>query len=127
MGGRFRHSNSGFSNWIDMNELVDLGFIGSKFTWMTKRGIGEEICERLDKALCSMDWRIHFMEGFMRHLPRLMSDHCPILIQLHSNQIPNNTCKPFRFEALWLKHKDFDELIHNSWQSQGMSVVEKMH
>ena len=37
--GRFHRSNNGFGNWIDRNDLVDLGFIGSKFTWMTKRGI----------------------------------------------------------------------------------------
>ncbi|KAK2662407.1 hypothetical protein Ddye_000981 [Dipteronia dyeriana] len=81
-GGRVNHSNSGFGNWIDRNGLVYLGFIGSKFTWMTKKGVHEEIWERLDRALCSMDWRLLFVEGFMRHLPRVLSDHCHILIQL---------------------------------------------
>ncbi|KAK3229219.1 hypothetical protein Dsin_001100 [Dipteronia sinensis] len=89
-GDRKRGRSDGGSN-----KLVDMGFIGFKFTWMTKRGIGEDILERLDRALCSMDWRIHFTEGFGRHLPRVMLDHCPILIQLHSNHIPTNICKPF--------------------------------
>ncbi|KAK3231083.1 hypothetical protein Dsin_002964 [Dipteronia sinensis] len=126
-GGRFSHPNSGFSNWIERNELVDLGFIGSKFTWMMKMGIGEEIWERLDRALCSMDWRLHFTEAFVRHLPRILSDHCPVLIQLQSNHHPNRYCKPFKFEAMWLKHKDFGELIHNSWRSQDVNIVNKIH
>ncbi|KAK3222791.1 hypothetical protein Dsin_009816 [Dipteronia sinensis] len=54
-GGRYKFSNSGFANRIGRNNLVDMGFIGSRFTWMAKKGIGEEIWERLDKALCSMD------------------------------------------------------------------------
>ena len=68
-GGRFHHANSGFGDWIDRNELVDMGFIGAKFTWMTKRGVHEEIWERLDRAVCSMEWRLQFMEGLVRHLP----------------------------------------------------------
>ena len=125
-GGRPTHSNSGFGDWIDRNELVDLGFLGPRFTWMTRRGIGEEIWERLDRALCSMDWRVKFGEGFVRHLPRVMSDHCPILIQLHSNHIPKTHGKPFRFEAMWLKHKDFADLIHDNWSCNGASVAERI-
>ena len=51
--GRDKYSNNGFTNWINRNNSVDLGFTGPKFTWMTKRGIGEDIWERLDKAVCS--------------------------------------------------------------------------
>ncbi|KAK3199386.1 hypothetical protein Dsin_022801 [Dipteronia sinensis] len=79
-GGRPTYSNSGFSNWIYRNDLVDMGFIGPRFTWMNKRGIGEEIWERLDRALYSMEWRLHYSEGFVSDLPRLFADHCPMLI-----------------------------------------------
>ena len=126
-GGRPNYSNNGFGGWIDRNELVDLGFLSPRFTWMTKRGIGEEIWERLDRALCSMDWRIHYGEGFVRHLPLVMLDHCPILIQLLSNHVSNSNCKPFRCEAMWLKHKDFDELIRNNWSCQGVLVTDRIH
>ena len=113
-GGRTTFSYSGFSNWIDRNELVDMGFIGPRFTWMNKRGVGDEVWERLDRGLCSMEWRIHYSESFVKHLPRLSSDHCPVLIQLQSTQIPYSMSKPFRFEAMWLKNKDFEAIISNN-------------
>ena len=125
-GGRSKFSNSGFAAWIDRNCLVDMGFIGSKFTWMTKRGIGEEIWERLDRAICSMDWRLCYAEGFVKHLPRVVSDHCPILIHLYSNQIPKCDSKPFRFEAMWMKHMKFHEVVHNHWRDYKESVGGKL-
>ncbi|KAK3204389.1 hypothetical protein Dsin_018435 [Dipteronia sinensis] len=116
--GRPTYSNSGFANWIYRNELVDMGFIGPRFTWMNKRGIKEEIWERLDRALCSMEWRLHYFEGFVKHLPTMFSDHCPVLIQLQSTHIPISMSKPFRFEAMWLKNKEFDEIISNNWSGK---------
>ncbi|KAK3212007.1 hypothetical protein Dsin_016713 [Dipteronia sinensis] len=91
-GGRLGFSNCGFTDWIDRNNLFDLGFTSPKFTWMTKIGIREEIWEKLDRALCSMDWRLRYAEGYVRHLPRVLSDHCHVLIQLYSNHIPNSKC-----------------------------------
>ncbi|KAL5832771.1 hypothetical protein ACOSQ3_016445 [Xanthoceras sorbifolium] len=42
-GGRSNFSKSGFLEWINNNGLIDMGFIGQKFTWMAKRGVGNEI------------------------------------------------------------------------------------
>ncbi|KAK2664916.1 hypothetical protein Ddye_003490 [Dipteronia dyeriana] len=108
-------------------EVEDSGFIGPKFTWMTKRGIGEEIWERLDRAICSTEWRLRYAECYVRHLPRVLSDHCPVLIQLYSNHTLNSKCKPFRFEAMWLKHKKFDEIFLNNWSTQGDMTDEKIY
>ncbi|KAK3211028.1 hypothetical protein Dsin_015734 [Dipteronia sinensis] len=102
-------------------------FIGPKYTWMTKWGISEEIWVRLDRALCSMDWRLRFGEGFIRHLPRVNSDHCHILLHLHSSQIPSGFRKPFRFEAIWLRHKSFPEVVKSNWNLQKSNVTKKVH
>ncbi|KAL5831677.1 hypothetical protein ACOSQ4_017031 [Xanthoceras sorbifolium] len=118
-GGRSNFSKTGFSEWIDNNDLVDMGFLGPKFTWMNKRGVGEEIWVRLDRALCTIDWRITFAEGLIKHLPRINSDHCPLFLKLHSSQIPRGTFKPFRFEAMWLKDKRFKEFIRGNWDLEG--------
>ncbi|KAK3221245.1 hypothetical protein Dsin_008270 [Dipteronia sinensis] len=44
-GGRGYFSKTGFVDWISENKLVDLGFISQKFTWITRRGISEDIWE----------------------------------------------------------------------------------
>ncbi|KAL5785815.1 hypothetical protein ACOSQ2_008207 [Xanthoceras sorbifolium] len=125
-GGRFNFSKNGFSEWINCNGLVDMGFIGQNFTWMTKRGIGEEIWYRLDRALWSMDWRLNYVKGFMKNLPRINSDHCPLLIHLASKHIPDSKNKPFRFEAMWLKHSMFNKLVSDSCNQERVSISSKV-
>ena len=70
-----------------------------------------EILERLDRALCSMGWRTLFAEGFIRHLPKTLSDHYSIMLYLHSLHIPRSLFKLFRFEAKWMKHEEFGDLV----------------
>ncbi|KAL5752312.1 hypothetical protein ACOSQ2_022819 [Xanthoceras sorbifolium] len=125
-GGRAKFSRSGFAEWIHKDNLMDMGFIGQNFTWMTRRGIGEEIWERLDRALCSPDWRLLYGEGFVKHLPRINSDHCPLLMSLTSRHIPEGKLKPFRFEAMWLKHSNFNEVVSNNWCKANVGIKEKV-
>ncbi|KAL5754100.1 hypothetical protein ACOSP7_022320 [Xanthoceras sorbifolium] len=103
-----------------------MGYTGQKFTWVAKKGVGEDIWVRLDRALCSMDWRLHFAEGFIKHLPRVNSDHCPILLQLLSQHVPRSELKPFRFEAMWLKHELFSEFVSKKWKENEESIVVKL-
>ncbi|KAK9939901.1 hypothetical protein M0R45_016581 [Rubus argutus] len=116
MAGRI----GGLKRWVDRNALIDLGFIGSCYTWTNNR-----IKERLDRAFCTSDWRICFPEAFIRHLPRLKSDHCPILLQLHSNNPVNRTTTPFRFQAMWFTHEDFSEFVSTTWTSSHGNFLDK--
>ncbi|KAK2655880.1 hypothetical protein Ddye_008932 [Dipteronia dyeriana] len=100
------------TRFIKMSLLIWV--IDPRFTWINKRSIWG-IWERLDRALCSMDRRLHYSEGFVVHLPRMLLDHCPVLIELQSTQIPSSISKPFRFGAMWLKNKEFDEIISKDW------------
>ncbi|KAL5751925.1 hypothetical protein ACOSQ2_022432 [Xanthoceras sorbifolium] len=125
-GGRAQFVKTGFVEWINRNNLVDLGFTGQKYTWVAKRNIGEDIWVRLDRALCSVDWRIKYAEGFIRHLPRVNSDHCPLLLHTRSHHIPRGGLKPFRFEAMWLKHDHFDDFVNLNWKLRGDSIENKV-
>ncbi|KAI5351559.1 PREDICTED: reverse mRNAase [Prunus dulcis] len=99
-GGRPTQSQTGFAVWISRNHLMDLGFskeeftwclmdLGfstGEFTWCKKNDHGGTIWERLDRGPCSIDWRQTFPEAYVRHLPRINSDHCPLLISMNSAQ-----------------------------------------
>ena len=93
---------------------------------MTRKGVSETILERLDRALCSNEWRLMFVEGFVKHLPRVTSDHCPIVLCLHSSYIPQNSLKPFRFEVVWLKHNQFCDAMKQFWNMHGTNLVENV-
>ncbi|KAL5842942.1 hypothetical protein ACOSQ3_013545 [Xanthoceras sorbifolium] len=107
--------------------MVDLGYIGQRFTWMTRRGVDEEIWVKLDRVVCSMDWRLRFPECFVKHLPRVMSDHCSLFLQLHSSHIPKSSLKLFKFEVMWLKHRDFADFVSLNWGTQNVSIIEKVN
>ena len=39
-----------FNNFMDSCNMIDLGFVGLRFTWTNKRGLDGLILERLDRA-----------------------------------------------------------------------------
>lgn len=73
------------------------------------------VYERLDHALCNDTWRVAFPEATVLHLPRVFSDHNPILIDL-SRPTTQYHAKPFWFEAMWATHPAFEDLVKNAWQ-----------
>ena len=37
---------------------------------------------RIDRVLVSLDWEDHFGNGSQRVLPSVISDHCPLLLEV---------------------------------------------
>ena len=108
---------SKFSNMIENNELIDLGFSGPRYTWARGRTVQTRKSARLDRALCNSMWRTHFQEAAVRHLPHSYSDHCPLLINPMGFADIRHNPKPFRFQVAWMEHRQFDEFIHTQWRS----------
>ena len=67
-----------FSNFIEANYLVDLPLEGASFTWF--RDLGPDCMSGIDRTLASVDWVEHFGNVSQRVLPRVVSDHCPLLV-----------------------------------------------
>ncbi|XP_075481174.1 uncharacterized protein LOC142521884 [Primulina tabacum] len=106
---------AGLTEWMFNQGLVDLGYIGSRFTWV--RGLSTNTFKgaRLDRGVCTIDWRQLFPDDTVIHLPTIQSDHAPLLLNLKGHQ--TNKCHgPFRFQAAWLTHKDFNKVIEQEWQ-----------
>lgn len=105
---------------MDCN-LMDLGFVGSKFIWFRNRVTDGLMMERLDRAWCNTAPQTLFPEALVTHLPRPHSDHCPLL--LDSNPVSNLVPKAFKFESIWVSHPDFLNLVHNSWSVHHIDIV----
>ncbi|KAG2283169.1 hypothetical protein Bca52824_054389 [Brassica carinata] len=95
--------------------LIDMGFHGNQFTW--KRGKTEStfVAKRLDRILCCAQSRLRWQEASVRHLPFLASDHAPLYLQLTPEVKGDARRRPFRFEAAWLQHNEFQDLLTASW------------
>ncbi|KAJ7949855.1 reverse transcriptase [Quillaja saponaria] len=106
-----------FLSWINRNCLIDLSFYGPKFTWTNGRKGKALNRKRLDRGLCNSDWRVHFKEAFSQHLPRTRSDHYPVLLNVSGIAPSTAFNKPFRFEACWLSHLQFSDMVKNFWGS----------
>jgi hypothetical protein len=113
-----------FRDRINNCQLLDLGAIGSKFTW---RGPiynnGCRIYERLDRALCNSNWRLRFPEAIVRVLMRVeFSDHHPLLICPYGSGVHNHAYS-FKFESAWLVDDSYNDLVQNSWtENEDMQV-----
>lgn len=58
--------------------------------------------------------QILFLEAMVSHLPRMFSDHKPILNNFYDGQhrIVNNH---FRFETIWTMHDGLEDMICMQW------------
>ncbi|OMP01255.1 reverse transcriptase [Corchorus capsularis] len=115
-----------FNSMITYCGLIDLGFKGPSFTWCNKRNGVARIQKRLDRVFSNAEWRLLFPEAEVRHLPRLHSDHCPVLLQCDPGFPLNNSNRPFRFQAMWLMVDGFYDLIGKFWAHSHGDIEDKL-
>ena len=113
--GKLSQDSLTFGNWINDMSLIDMGFSGSQFTWKRGKSANTFVAKRLDRILCCAQSRLKWREARISHLPFLASDHAPLYLQL-TPEVQGNACRRlFCFEAAWLQHSEFQELLAASW------------
>jgi len=113
-----------FGDWTEAQRLVDIQTINGIHTWNNMRGGRHQIASRLDRFLLSeqiMNWDI-FIEAEI--LPGMGSDHWPIKVELDIKASPKK--KPFRFEAFWLRDKNFMKKVEEWWKQSSQIGRNKM-
>ncbi|KAF9602068.1 hypothetical protein IFM89_024835 [Coptis chinensis] len=130
-GELFELQQSEFAaDFIQQEGLIDLGYSGNSFTWTNGREGRANVKQRLDRGLANTDWFILFPEFKLFHLPRIESDHSPIMLHLNPNT--NKAPKPFRFQAMWINHESYLPLINQAWvnsesRNKIFEVKDKLH
>ncbi|KAK6117615.1 hypothetical protein DH2020_048630 [Rehmannia glutinosa] len=118
-----------FRDTMEFLNMADLGYEGPKFTWsrLSVAPFTQRAC--VDRALCNSLWRDLFPWSRVNHIPSYFSDHSFIHIQIR-NRNPSlfrrKRRKKFWFEALWVKHKDCEEVIQNLWNDNTDPLPEKI-
>lgn len=108
-----------FANWVSQRGLIDLGFIGQSFTWNHGGSLSTRHSARLDRGMCDDQWRRIFPKAMVKHLSHSYSDHCPLLLTLDLGKEKRLGERPFRFQSMWLRHKDFMGWMKNEWKFKG--------
>ena len=112
-----------YTSCMDFCNLFDLGFTGPKFTWTNKRDLPGLIQGRLDRVWANTNWKACYLEALVKHLTRINSDHCPLLLSL-DNPPSGLGDRPFRFQPIWLSHDGFPPIVRDAWDGNQHNVTE---
>jgi endonuclease/exonuclease/phosphatase (EEP) superfamily protein YafD len=99
-----------FNAWIEMWALIEIGLAGRTFTWGNNQE--NNIMSRIDRIFYTTSFEAMFPLAHARALPRLGSDHTPIIWDYGLNQQPRKSS--FKFEKWWLSRPDFKNLVEKS-------------
>ncbi|XP_020702544.1 uncharacterized protein LOC110114119 [Dendrobium catenatum] len=80
-------------DFMTNSDLHDASFIGLNFTWYNNKLVPS---------------------GKVRHLARVVSDHCPIIFKLET--IQHNKTRFIRFEDTWRSYPAAWNIVYNSWR-----------
>ncbi|KAF4382165.1 hypothetical protein F8388_008651 [Cannabis sativa] len=102
---------------VQRSGLIDLGFLGTKFTWFKKGSSSTRgTClkrARLDRALASVDWRLAWPNAIVSHLTASSSDHSPILLDSCGGR---HCTKPqFKYELMWERDPRVYWVVKKAW------------
>ena len=107
-----------FRNVVNFCSFLDLGYVGTDFTWCNMQEVENRIQLRIDRALANTEWIGKFEGVRVYHLVDSTFDHCALFLTNSPSQYASNI-KRFHFEALWSKNKECRNIIESSW---GMGV-----
>ncbi|KAF8017595.1 hypothetical protein BT93_H2702 [Corymbia citriodora subsp. variegata] len=103
-----------FKECLDQAELVDLRYVGFRFTWSTSSGTRRKQ-RKIDRVLVNNHWCMAFSFSEASFLAPGISDHSPMVVRIHAP----TTCRiPFKFFNFWLTHPDFLMLVDQAWETQ---------
>ena len=115
-GGSLNLNMRRFSKVIGDLELKDLPMVGGPFTWIGR--VNNQYFSRLDCFLVNEGWDSHFGDARQFVLPRPMSDHFSLLLNVGDLR---KGPSPFRFENMWLKVEGVKDLLKHWWEEGSFS------
>ena len=96
-----------FCGTLDECGLMDLDFVGSKFTWFKNFSSGIFMWERLDRAVGTLDCFDKYPTTKVMECS--LSEHKPLLI--YPCGAPMKFNKPWHFKQIWLEDEGCHDIV----------------
>ncbi|XP_019176193.1 PREDICTED: uncharacterized protein LOC109171598 [Ipomoea nil] len=102
--------------------MLDPGYSDPNYTWCRFAGNRVVQLRRLDRMLWNIEAQLAFLEGNVLVLPRVHSNHNPIMFIDQVGRPPDQNARPFRFEAAWLLRSDYKNIWTNVVASSAHNI-----
>jgi hypothetical protein len=122
-GGNFSQTRAdALLRVMDACHFVDVVTTGSKFTWVRNCVGQRRIFKKLDRGIANLPWQLAFPEAYIEVLCRLHSDHHPLLLRC-GKALTRSGPRPFRFEAVWITHPNYQNVVQSAWRKQTLCPI----
>ncbi|KAK9033906.1 hypothetical protein V6N11_050087 [Hibiscus sabdariffa] len=113
-GSPFDNNNAKwYHEFLERSYLMEIQSKGGAYTWSNQRSEEEEICEKLDRVLSSLECSFLFLKAIVVVDITVASDHAPIIL------LANGTMKKvkidFKFESGWILENDCSNIVKEEW------------
>ncbi|XP_062103537.1 uncharacterized protein LOC133814614 [Humulus lupulus] len=102
------------SQWLSPNQVDLLKSTGSFFTWTNNQDGQARIYSKIDHIFTNEEWLDFFPNTLVVFRWETVSDHCSCIVSSTSSK--NIGVKPFSFYNFWIDHKEFKEVVLESWR-----------
>jgi hypothetical protein len=105
-----------FRTALKQCNLSDLGYKGSRFTWINCQPDGNFLKVRLDRAVANSQWWCMFEGASVQVLAAHSSDHKALLLNFETNVRGNDKDKRgFKFEMSWTLDEEYQKIVEEAW------------
>ncbi|KAK8555357.1 hypothetical protein V6N12_009505 [Hibiscus sabdariffa] len=113
-GSPFDHNSAKwYHEFLERSYLMEIQSKGGAFTWSNQRSEEEEICEKLDRVLSSLEWGFLFPKAIAVVDIAIASDHAPII--LLANGMVKKVKKDFKFKSRWTLEDECSNIVKEEW------------
>ncbi|KAK8599817.1 hypothetical protein V6N12_049689 [Hibiscus sabdariffa] len=117
-GSPYDHNNAKWYHaFLESTYLMEIQSKGGEYTWSNQRSEEDEICEKLDRVLSSLEWGFLFPKAIAIIDIAIASDHAPIV--LLTNGIMKKVKRDFKFESRWLLEEECSRMVEEEWTNTG--------
>ncbi|XP_071905627.1 uncharacterized protein [Coffea arabica] len=97
---------------VNGNNLIDIEYEDKPWTWGSHWD-GQEIRQRLDRALANQEWAQTFEIAKCTHIEKEASDHSLLMIDTMPKRRKEG--RRFYFDKRWAQNQQVEEVISGAW------------